>query len=111
MRVTISRLSFAIIRRPVCLPVGSAKRSRFAFGALQRRLAIGNRCQQIAEQGRVAGESDLRRRGVFTNFEDLKLADFLNVDAEKAAFFFVNAFDVAARADDLEVLAFFNALL
>jgi hypothetical protein len=38
------------------------------------------------------------------------LAEFLYVRAEKPSLLAVNAFDVSARANDLEVLAFFNAL-
>src|SRR6185503_582074 len=40
----------------------------------------------------------------------LQLADFLDISPQKADFLPVNALNVAAGPDDLEVLAFFNAL-
>ena len=77
----------------------------------QWRLAFRNRGQEIAQQRRIAGEGNPSRRGIFVNFEHPQLADFLNIYAQKAAFLLMNAFNGAARTNDLEALAFFNALL
>src|SRR6185312_10068908 len=44
------------------------------------------------------------------DFEDLQLADVLDVSPQKTEFFTVNAFDVATRPDYLEILACCKAL-
>ena len=77
---------------------------------LHWRLAIGNWREKIAEHHLFARHGDLCRCRILANLEHFKLTNVLDVGSYKSVLLFVNAFNVSARANDLEGLAFFNTL-